>query len=99
MAHRRCPAVALAAPGVPSGGRLRHRGIQEALTALCYDPGPIDSVNGPLTRAAVSVFQRGRGLPEDGRWGERTRMSRWWRLCRRRGSWRMKIKSSGMDGD
>lgn len=47
-------------------------GIQEALTALGYDPGPIDGIDGPRTRAAVSAFQRDQGLAEDGQWGEHT---------------------------
>ena len=33
------------------------RGVQQGLAALGFDPGPIDGINGPWTRAAVSAFQ------------------------------------------
>lgn len=67
-------------PPMPGGGAGHPRafllagvgGIQEALTALGYDPGPIDGIDGPRTRAAVSAFQRDQGLAEDGQWGEHT---------------------------
>ena len=34
------------------------RGVQQGLAALGFDPGPIDGIDGPRTRAAVSAFQR-----------------------------------------
>ena len=40
--------------------------IQEALVAAGYDPGPIDGIDGPLTRAAIAAFQADRGLAADG---------------------------------
>ena len=40
--------------------------IQEALVAAGYDPGPIDGIEGPLTRAAIAAFQADRGLEADG---------------------------------
>ncbi|WP_051215625.1 peptidoglycan-binding protein [Granulicoccus phenolivorans] len=33
------------------------RGVQQGLAALGYDPGPIDGIDGPRTRAAVAGFQ------------------------------------------
>lgn len=34
------------------------RGTQQRLTALGFDPGPIDGLDGPLTQAAVREFQQ-----------------------------------------
>lgn len=42
------------------------RAVQERLAALGYDPGPIDGVAGPQTRAAVGDFQAAVGLAPDG---------------------------------
>jgi len=33
------------------------RGTQERLSSLGFDPGPIDSINGPMTEGAVQAFQ------------------------------------------
>ncbi len=50
------------------------RSIQEMLTALGHDPGPIDGVNGPKTKAGVESFQRAAGgLTVDGAAGPLTR--------------------------
>ncbi len=48
-------------------------GLQEALSRLGHDPGPIDGKPGPKTRAAVVAFQRARGLVADGIAGPKTR--------------------------
>lgn len=40
--------------------------IQRALLARGYNPGPIDGVMGPKTRAAVKAFQADHGLKVDG---------------------------------
>lgn len=40
--------------------------IQQSLRKLGYDPGPLDGVIGPKTRAAVKQFEDDRGLPETG---------------------------------
>jgi hydrogenase-4 component B len=37
------------------------RKVQAALQRLGYDPGPVDGVFGPLTRAAIRRFQQDRG--------------------------------------
>lgn len=41
--------------------------VQRALAALGYDPGPVDGVPGPATRAAIEAFQAHQGLTPDGR--------------------------------
>jgi putative chitinase len=46
--------------------------IQRALVALGFDPGPVDGLPGPKTRAAVLAFQRSRGLATDGIVGPQT---------------------------
>jgi hypothetical protein len=40
--------------------------LQEALTTLGYDPGPVDGDFGASTQNAVGEFQRDQGLPDDG---------------------------------
>jgi hypothetical protein len=42
-------------------------GAQEGLRQLGFDPGPVDGIEGPKTRAAVRAFEKARGLPETGR--------------------------------
>jgi hypothetical protein len=48
-------------------------GLQVALRARGYDPGPIDGVVGPRTAHAVRAFQRRAGIHADGLAGPRTR--------------------------
>lgn len=48
-------------------------GVQMALSALGFDPGTIDGLDGPRTRAAVKEFQRSCGLEADGIVGPKTR--------------------------
>jgi peptidoglycan hydrolase-like protein with peptidoglycan-binding domain len=43
------------------------RAAQEALKEKGFDPGPVDGVMGPKTRAAVREFQRKEGIAETGR--------------------------------
>lgn len=39
------------------------RQVQVALKNAGYDPGPIDNIIGPLTRAALTKYQKDKGLP------------------------------------
>jgi hypothetical protein len=55
----------------PAGPPAVVRRIQAGLKSLGYDPGPVDGIAGPLTRAAVRAFQADRGMPIDGALTER----------------------------
>ena len=46
--------------------------LQSDLKAAGFDPGPIDGVYGPLTKAAVEAYQRDKGLTIDGIAGPET---------------------------
>ena len=59
------PAAALTNPQIP--------GLQVALDARGFDPGPIDGVAGPATVRAVRAFQRRARLKPDGLAGPQTR--------------------------
>jgi hypothetical protein len=48
------------------------RAAQEKLAALGFDPGPIDGLSGPLTRAAAKKYQEQHGLTADGLIGQQT---------------------------
>ncbi|OLC13824.1 MAG: hypothetical protein AUH29_11875 [Candidatus Rokubacteria bacterium 13_1_40CM_69_27] len=50
-----------------AAGSERVRSAQEALRDKGFDPGPIDGVMGPKTRAAVTNFQKKEGLKATGR--------------------------------
>ena len=54
----------------PSGDRLLTRAekteLQQRLTALGYDPGPVDGKVGLETRKAIRAFQKKAGRPADG---------------------------------
>ena len=58
---------------VGSAADARIAAVQVALRERGFAPGPIDGVPGPLTRGALSSFQRARKLPVDGRIDRRTR--------------------------
>jgi S1-C subfamily serine protease len=45
--------------------------VQQRLTDLGYDPGPVDGVVGARTRTAIRVFQADVGLPVDGQVSDR----------------------------
>src|SRR5262249_44712908 len=62
------PAAAPAAPGQP-----KVLGLQKALKKLGFDPGNLDGIMGPLTKAAIKQFQRASGLAADGVLGPRPR--------------------------
>jgi TPR repeat protein len=53
----------------PAGGdsRALTRQVQAFLTALGYDPGPIDGAMGPRTGEAIAAFERDQGLAAAGR--------------------------------
>jgi muramidase (phage lysozyme) len=70
-------ALALAGKVAPAGSggsmdeleeveQIDFRAVQLLLKNLGFDPGPIDGFWGPLTSAAVLLFQRRSGLPETG---------------------------------
>lgn len=48
-------------------------GLQCALKAAGFDPGPLDGQPGPKTTAAVLAFQEANGLKPDGIYGPKTR--------------------------
>jgi peptidoglycan hydrolase-like protein with peptidoglycan-binding domain len=48
------------------------RDAQQALKDKGYDPGPVDGINGPLTRAAVRNYQQKENIDADGRLGPKT---------------------------
>ncbi len=54
-------------------GSARIAALQIALRAHGFEPGPVDGVRGPLTRGALTQFQRARGLSPDGKLGPNTR--------------------------
>ncbi|MEZ5864460.1 MAG: peptidoglycan-binding domain-containing protein [Geminicoccaceae bacterium] len=51
---------------MPAMSREDVRRAQELLAEQGYDPGPIDGLYGPRTRAAVERFEQARGLPVTG---------------------------------
>lgn len=50
----------------PAKGTEEIKKVQEALKAKGQDPGPIDGVMGPKTRAALKAFQKASALKETG---------------------------------
>ena len=42
------------------------KAVQQKLLHEDYQPGAVDGIYGPQTRAALKVFQRDNGLPENG---------------------------------
>lgn len=55
------------APGRRLTGGARVLEIQRRLTALGWDPGPLDGAMGPRTRKAIMAYQRRYGLTTSGR--------------------------------
>jgi peptidoglycan hydrolase-like protein with peptidoglycan-binding domain len=47
--------------------------VQEALTALGYQPGAVDGKNGPKTSAALAAFQKASELPPTGKFDPQTK--------------------------
>jgi peptidoglycan hydrolase-like protein with peptidoglycan-binding domain len=48
------------------------RGVQQSLKDKGFDPGPVDGLNGPETRAALKKYQTQQNLGADGRMGPKT---------------------------
>lgn len=65
-------AVALTAIPAMAQSHAAIRDVQQALKDKGFDPGPVDGVNGPATKAAVKKFQDQQNLNEDGRIGPKT---------------------------
>jgi hypothetical protein len=66
-------AVDALAHGVPPDHDLSTwKDRQTALASLGYDPGAIDGIYGPATKAALQAFQTDAGLIPDGIWGPLT---------------------------
>ncbi len=65
-------AVSLSAiPALAQGGGTI-RDAQQALKDKGFDPGPVDGINGPATRAAVKKYQAQQNITADGRLGRKT---------------------------
>ena len=58
---------------VPGSDGPRVRALQRSVRALGHQPGPVDGLYGPLTKAAVERLQHDSGLPVDGIVGPQTR--------------------------
>ena len=63
--------LGLASEAGAASGRVA--ALQVALRAHGFDPGPVDGVQGRLTRQALLAFQRKRGLVCDGKLDRKTR--------------------------
>jgi hypothetical protein len=48
------------------------KSVQMALKDKGHDPGPVDGVRGPRTRAALMDYQKKEGLTPTGRWDDQT---------------------------
>ena len=56
----------------PSQPRQNVTPLQQALAERGFNPGPVDGVNGPQTKAAIMAFQKANGLAVDGIVGPKT---------------------------
>lgn len=69
------PGPATGKPTLSTGSKGTHvKQLQQTLKSKGYDPGPIDGIYGPKTKAAVKAFQLASGLTADGTVGNQT----WW---------------------
>lgn len=59
-------------PALMAQGAGTIRAAQQALKDKGFDPGPIDGLNGPKTRAAVRDYQKQQNLTVNGRLGDET---------------------------
>jgi peptidoglycan hydrolase-like protein with peptidoglycan-binding domain len=65
-------AVSLSAIPALAQGSATIRDAQQALKDKGFDPGPVDGVDGPATRAAVKKYQAQQNITADGRLGPKT---------------------------
>ena len=65
-------ALSLSAIPAMAQGSATVRDAQQALKDKGFDPGAVDGLNGPATRAAVKKYQDAQHLDEDGRLGPKT---------------------------
>jgi len=57
---------------VPAKAAEDVKKLQEALKAKGHDPGPVDGIVGPKTRAALKAFQEASGLKATGQLDDQT---------------------------
>jgi len=81
----------VAGPSLLAQGSDDVRAEQQALKDKGLDPGPIDGIDGPRTRAALREFQQKQNLDADGKLGPQTRDA----LGLKPGSARTDMKESG----
>ena len=89
--------VALALPARANASPANVAALQSALQALRLYDGYVDGIRGPLTRRAVVLLQRRRGLAADGIAGPRTRRALGWRGRPGLGSRTMRRGKRGWD--
>ena len=65
-------AISLSAIPAMAQGTGTIRDAQQALKDKGFDPGPVDGVNGPATRAAVKKYQAQQNISADGVLGPKT---------------------------
>jgi peptidoglycan hydrolase-like protein with peptidoglycan-binding domain len=65
-------AVSLSAIPALAQSSAAIRDAQQALKDKGFDPGPVDGVDGPATRAAVKKYQAQQNITADGRLGSKT---------------------------
>jgi peptidoglycan hydrolase-like protein with peptidoglycan-binding domain len=65
-------ALALSAIPAMAQSHATIRDVQQALKDKGMDPGPVDGVNGPATKAAIKKYQDQQNLNEDGKLGPKT---------------------------
>jgi len=67
-------ALAISFSGLPrlAAAQDTVRDAQQALKDKGFDPGPVDGIDGPRTRAAVRSYQEKQNINADGRLGPKT---------------------------
>jgi murein DD-endopeptidase MepM/ murein hydrolase activator NlpD len=90
-------AIALVIPARADASPASTAALQAGLRQMGLYKGYVDGIRGPLTRRAVIVFQRRRGLTADGIAGPQTRRALGWRGRPALGSRTMRIGNRGWD--